>query len=229
MTNGRHFGPELFRFLRQLRKNNNREWFQANKQRYETHVRDPLLGFIEDIGPALRGISRHVVADPRPVGGSLFRIYRDTRFSRDKSPYKTMASAHFRHTAGRDVHAPGFYLHLEPDDVFGGGGLFHPDTATLAKVRAHIVEKPDAWTAATSSPAFRATCTLWGESLKRAPRGFDPDHPLIEELKRKDHVVMSRFDETTVCAPDFMDRYVDMCRTSTPAIRFLTEAVKLPW
>jgi uncharacterized protein (TIGR02453 family) len=104
-----YFDRELFQFLRELKVNNNREWFQANKQRYEKKVKQPLLQFIADFAPNLRKIHPRFVADPRPTGGSMFRIYRDIRFSEDKSPYKTMASAHFpHHKAGKEVHVPDF-------------------------------------------------------------------------------------------------------------------------
>ena len=133
-----HFGPELFRFLRDLVKHNDREWFAKHKARYEEHVRDPMLRFIEDLGPVLQEIAPRFVADPRPVGGSMFRIHRDTRFSKDKSPYKTHVGIRFPHKAGKDVHAPGFYLHLEPGQVFFGCGVWHPDGATLARIRGSI-------------------------------------------------------------------------------------------
>lgn len=143
-----HFTPELFRFLRELKRNNTREWFLANKERYEVFVRAPFLRFVGDFGPLLRRISPQFVADPRPVGGSLFRIYRDTRFSKDKRPYKTQVAAHFPHgAAGKDVHAPGFYLHLEPGGCFAAAGLWHPDPPALAEVRDAIVERPAAWRA----------------------------------------------------------------------------------
>jgi len=104
-----YFGPGLFDFFRDLAHHNERAWFQANQRRYEAEVKLPMLHFIEDFGPRLKRMSAHFLADPRPVGGSLFKIHRDTRFSKDKSPYKTNAAAHFRHREGsRDVHAPGF-------------------------------------------------------------------------------------------------------------------------
>ena len=131
--------PELTKFLRQLAKNNNREWFQKNKERYEGEVRDPLLRFVEAFGPRLQKISPHFVADPKKMGGSLFRIYRDTRFSRDKSPYKTFCGVQFRHERAKDVHAPGFYLHIQPDEVFVGVGLWHPEGDTLRLIRDAIV------------------------------------------------------------------------------------------
>ena len=108
-----YFNRAFFRFLEDLKKNNQREWFQANKQRYEDEVRHPAQQFISDFGPQLHKISRHFLADPRASGGSMFRIYRDTRFAKDKSPYKTHVGIQFRHKQGKDVHAPGFYLHLE--------------------------------------------------------------------------------------------------------------------
>ena len=113
-----HLTSDLFEFLLDLRANNDREWFAENKRRYEQHVKEPLLAFIEDLEPHLHSVSEHFVADTRANGGSMFRIYRDVRFSKDKSPYKTQAAVQFRHEAGKSVHAPGFYLHLEPDQVF---------------------------------------------------------------------------------------------------------------
>ena len=186
MSKHSYFSPELFRFLRQLKKNNRRDWFAANKPRYEREVRDPLLGFITDFGPRLSKISSHFVADPRPAGGSMFRIYRDTRFAKDKSPYKIMAAAQFRHQDGKDVHAPGFYLHLEPGNVFVGTGIYHPDNRTPTKVRDAIIEHPDRWRRIVTARAFKENWTLGGGSLKKPPRGYDPEHPFIEDLKRKD-------------------------------------------
>jgi len=129
-------GPELFRFLKDLKGHNDREWFQANKARYETEARNPVLQLIGGFEGPLAAISRHFNADPRPMGGSLFRIYRDTRFSKDKTPYKTHLGVNFRHRAegAGGVHGPGFYLHLEPGECFAGGGLWHPDPEALFKV-----------------------------------------------------------------------------------------------
>ncbi len=229
MTDKAHISPELFQFFRELRENNNRDWFQANKNRYELYVREPLLKFIVDFGVRLPEISVHYVADPRPVGGSLFRIYRDVRFSKEKSPYKTAAGIQFRHESGKDVHAPGFYLHLEPGNVFAGMGIWHPDTKTLNKIRDAIVADPSRWQQVISDETFRAVHTLEGESLKRAPKGYAPDHPLIEDLKRKDFVTIAALDEETVCRPDFIDRFTEICRAAAPFMEFLTTVVGLPW
>jgi len=222
-----HFTPELFRFLRDLERNNRRDWFEANKNRYLEHARDPMLRFIADFGPRLGKISPRLVADPRPVGGSMFRIYRDTRFSKDKRPYKTACTARFPHEAGKNVHVPGFYLHLGADGVYGGAGIWRPDAPTLAAVRAAIVNDPKGWTRAQSSKGFRAGLEVGGESLKRPPRGIDPEHPLIEDLKRKDHVVFGTMSEKEACAADFLDGFTGFCRTAAPYVRFLTRACGL--
>ena len=186
MPKRRHITPALFGFLEELEENNDRDWFKANKARYEETVRDPLLAFIGDFGTPIRRISPCFVADPRPVGGSLFRIYRDTRFSKDKSPYKTHAGVHFRHEAAKTAHTPGFYLHLEPGNVFAGGGIWHPDSATLLAIRTAIVEDPTAWRRSISGKRFGDQLALSdGEPLKRPPRGFDPEHPCSEDLKRR--------------------------------------------
>ena len=225
MTKTGHFSRQLFQFLKALRRNNNREWFQENKALYESLVRDPLLRFIAELSPGLLGISRHLLADPRPAGGSMFRIYRDVRFSNDKSPYKTHAAAQFRHRrASRDVHAPGFYLHLEPGQCFGGAGLWRPDSQTLLRVRTAIASQSAEWRAVR-----RAGLELEGESLTRPPKGFDPSHPFIEDLRRKDFIAGVSFTEHQVCASNFLSRYLDACHRMSPLMKFLTQAVDLPW
>ena len=224
-----HFTPELFQFLLDLRANNNRQWFNANKDCYNKHVKEPLLRFIEDFEQPLHAISEHFVADPRVNGGSMFRIYRDVRFSKDKSPYKTQAAAQFRHEAGKTAHAPGFYLHLAPGEVGAGVGLWRPDMPTLTKIRNTIVDDPDRWTEVSKDAGFRSVFSLVGESLKRAPKGFDPDHPQIEDLRRKDHIAWVDFDEEEATSPGFLEEFADVCRQSVPYMGFLTTAVGLPF
>ena len=216
-----HFQPGIFAFLAELKENNSREWFQANKDRFRKDVQEPLLAFISAFAEPLHSISPHFVADPRPSGGSMFRIYRDVRFSRDKSPYKVHAAAQFRHREGRDVHAPGFYLHLEPGSVFMGSGLWHPDGPTLNAIRSAIVEDPARWREVSEG------LELGGESLKRGPRGIDPDHPLIDDLKRKDFVCFVNTSQAAACRRGFLDSFVATCRSASPFVRFLTEAVDL--
>jgi len=220
-----HFSPRLFKFLRELKRNNRRDWFEANKQRYLDDVRDPMLRFIADFALYLAQISDHFVADPRPSGGSLFRIYRDTRFAKDKTPYKTNVGAQFRHDAGADAHAPGFYLHLEPGGGFGGGGIWHPEGPVLERIRQAIVANPERWQRATRSKSFTRVCELDGESLKRPPRGFDPDHPLIEQLKLKDFFGTASFTEQQMCQPDFIERFAAACRACGPLVHFVADAI----
>jgi uncharacterized protein (TIGR02453 family) len=224
-----HVGPELFGFLRDLRAHNDRAWFAANRSRYEDAVRDPLLQLIADFAPPLREISPEFVADPRPTGGSLFRIHRDTRFSRDKTPFKTNAGVQFRHAGGRDVHAPGFYLHLEPGEVFAAVGLWHPGPSELGRVRDAIVSRPDEWARLVAPASSGPVLSPEGERLVRPPRGYAPDHPFVDDLKRKDFIVTAAFDEADVCRPDFLERYAATCRAAAPFVRFLTEAIGLPW
>lgn len=221
--------PELFGFFRELAENNNRHWFEANKNRYSQAVLQPLLEFIADFGLRLPEISPHFVADARKSGGSLFRINRDIRFSPDKTPYKTHAGVQFRHEQGKDAHAPGFYLHLEPGSVFVGGGIWRPDNPTLGKIRDAIVEQPEQWQAIKLNADFAALYQLGGDSLLRPPKGYDPNHPLLEDLKRKDFVVMANLTETDVCAPNFIDRFAEMCRAASPFNEFLTRALGLPY
>lgn len=220
-----YFSPELFEFLRELKANNNRVWFQENKARYEHEVKGPMLRFIADFGASLSTISKHFTADPRPMGGSMFRIYRDTHFSHDKSPYKVAAAAHFPHNnCGKDVHAPGFYLHLEPGDCLGGGGLWHPDGASLKMVRDSIVSHSKEWKKVLGSGFM-----IEGDALKRPPQGYNPEHPFISNIKRKDFYTMKNFSEAEVCSNDFMGIYLDACRVAAPLVAFLTRAVGLPW
>jgi len=225
MARKRHFSHTLFEFLEELKNNNTREWFHDNKERYEAEVREPLVSFISDFSAPLKSISPHFVADPRPSGGSMFRIYRDVRFSKDKSPYKTHAAAQFRHRAGKDAHAPGFYLHLEPGRVFVGAGSWHPSREALAGFRDAIVEYPDRWRSVLADPQFTRHHHLAGASLKRPPRGYDAGHSLIEDLKRKDFMCVEEFSQTAACQPNFIDRVEDSFRAAAPFVRFLTEAV----
>ena len=229
MTKSAHFTPALFEFLSELAENNNREWFQDNKARYERDVRDALVQFVGDFGDRLHSISPHMVADPRLSGGSIFRIYRDVRFSKDKSPYKTNAGMHFRHEVGREVHGPGLYLHLQPGMVFAGAGIWRPNSATVGKIRGAIVANPERWRSIVNDDEFAAAYTLEGESLKRAPRGIDPDHPLIDQLKLKSFAATTRFSEEDACAPDFIETYADACTVAAPFSEFLTRAVGLDW
>jgi uncharacterized protein (TIGR02453 family) len=223
------FSPELFVFLTELRANNDREWFAANKHRYEELLLEPALAFIEAFAPRLEKISPHFRADARPSGGSLFRIYRDTRFSKDKSPYKTNVGIHFRHARAKDAHAPGYYLHIGPGEVFAGGGIWHPDSHGATRIREAIVADPDRWKRATRSGAFAKRLELGGDSLKRVPSWADPEHPFADDLKRKDYFGWARLGEDDVVAPGFVDEYARICRAAAPLMQFLCDTLGVPY
>ncbi len=221
----RHFTPELFAFLRELRENNNRQWFAANKLRYQSEVRDPALRFISDFGPRLAKIAPRLVADPRPVGGSMFRIYRDTRFSRDKSPYKTHTGIHFFHESAKAAASvPGFYLHLSPGECFAAAGIWHPDSVSLGRVRNAIAGGSADWKAIK-----RSKLPIEGGSLKRPPRGYAADHPFIEDLKRTDFVTSARLRDKDLCSDGFIADFTDTCRKMSPLVRFVARSLALPW
>ena len=224
-----HFTAASFKFLRQIKRHNNREWFMAHKLEYEHNVRDPFLRFIEDFRPRLHRVSRHFIADPRRSGGSLLRIYRDMRFRPDGDPYQTMAAARFPHAAWKQTPAPGFYLHLEPGKSFLGCGLWHPDPETRNSVRDAIVANAAQWKRILSSKRFRSMCELAGETANRLPPGVDPKHPLAEDLKRKDFITVTYYTEAQVCSADFLEQVTHSVEAAAPFMEFLTSALSLPW
>src|SRR4051794_24860950 len=169
------FSPRLFAFLRELADHNEREWFNANKARYEQELKEPALAFVEDMSHRLPMAAPQLTADKR----SLFRIYRDTRFAKDKTPYKTHVGIYFRHARSAEADTAGMYVHLEPGHVFLGAGIWHPGSPALKRIRDALVARGDEWRA-----ALEAVAPTWrhadGEALKRPPAGYDPAHPLIE-------------------------------------------------
>ena len=219
-----YFSDELFQFLKQLKRHNKREWFQANKPRYEAVVRDPCLRFITDLAGQLQRISPWLVADPHPTRGSMFRIYRDTRFSADKRPYKVHVGMSFPHRGTKQkVHLPGFYLHLEPGSCFAAAGCWRPDNPTVTRIREAMVARPEAWKRAVRN------LELEGDALSRPPRGYPADHPLVEDLKRKDFLASVEFSEKQVCGPKFMAEFLAGCRKLSPLVAFLSQALGLPY
>ena len=185
MTSFNGFPQDFFSFYADLKKNNNRAWFNDNKPRYFEAVVNPMSEFIVAMVPRLQKISEHYIADPKPHGGSMFRIYRDTRFSKDKTPYKTHAACHFRHRLGKDAHAPGFYAHFETDQLVFGGGIWRPPARHLNAIWERIVDNPSEWAKMKNVKAIKDRDGIKGDGLKRPPRGFDPYHRHIEDLKLK--------------------------------------------
>ena len=222
------FQSTVFEFLEQLAANNNRPWFLENKARYEAEVLEPAMAFIRAFQPRLKKISPHFVASDRRVGGSLMRIYRDTRFARG-APYKTNVGIQFRHEQGRDIHAPGFYVHIAPGECFLALGLWRPEAEVLALVREAIVASPDRWRRARDDRKFRVRWALDGGSLKRPPRGFAADHPCIEDLRRTDFIAVEELEERDVLAQGYLDHVAESFAAGRPLMRFLCAATKAPF
>ena len=215
------FSPEVFVFLRQLKRHNDREWFAKKKARYQTSVVEPALSFIREFAPCLGRISPHFVVDARPTRGSLFRIYRDTRFSPDGPPFKTHIGIHFSHASGKDAHAPVFYLNLEPDNCFVAAGIWHPDNRALTRVRTAIVQDTEQWA------RVRKKLTLEGDKLSLPPRGFDASHAFVDDLKMKDFVTSVPLSEEQICSANLMRDFVSACQKMSPLVEFTTKALGL--
>jgi len=224
------FPKDFFPFFRELKAHNERSWFEANKPRFRASVQSPMSHFIAEMVPNLRRISKSFIADPRPNGGSMFRIYRDVRFSKDKRPYKEHAACHFRHTLAKSVHAPGFYMHFAPDEVFFGGGLWMPEADALGKVRAAIAGKPTEWRKAIGGKDFMARFGgVRGEGLMRPPRGFDPAHPLIEDIKRKSFLAMQAAKPALAQSESLIGEVSAAFAAAAPLMRFLCQALDVPF
>lgn len=215
------FTPRTLEFLHKLSQNNNRDWFQAHKGDYERDLLEPALDFIQALEAPLAKLSPRLLCVPKRIGGSLLRIYRDTRFAHDKRPYKTNLGMHFRHDGFRDIHGPGCYFHIGLDECFIGCGIWHPDPPTATRIRQHIVDQPRAWQAARRIAADGTDFQFFGESMKRVPRGFPADHRAVEDLKRKDFIVTRRFDEGLLFDPDLVAFTAESFRAAAPLMRFL--------
>jgi uncharacterized protein (TIGR02453 family) len=163
------------------------------------------------------------------VGGSLFRIQRDTRFAKDKTPYKENTGMQFRHIMAKDVHAPGFYLHLQPGECFMGLGLWRPETKVAYQIRERIDADPTGWKKATRGKRFTDVFSLEGDSLTRPPKGFDANHPLIEDLKRKDFIASTRLRQSDITTDHFLEDFTANCKKAAPFMKWLCEAVGVPF
>ena len=224
-----HFSPSAIQFLVELSHNNDRDWFKAHQARYEADVREPTRAFVRAMAPRLERLSPHLVASDKKVGGAMMRPQRDTRFSPDKTPYKTNVGVHFRHAAGKDVHAPGLYVHLDPGEVFLGAGIWHPDAGTLSRIRKHMDDNRAAFKRARGAKAFQALFSPGGDSLKRPPKGYAADHPLIEDLKRKDHIAVSSVPMATLFKPGFVREVERRFKAARGYMAFLCQALDLPF
>ena len=225
----RYFTEDSLNFLKQLDKNNNREWFEQHKQEYEDRVRSPALDFIADMADTIQSLSPHFLAIPKKVGGSMMRPYRDVRFSKDKRPFKTNVGIQFRHFQAKDVHAPGFYLHIEPGGCFLGVGMWHPEPEPLAAIRRAIDEQPEKWLKASRAKSFSNAFELTGDSLSNPPRGYRKDHPLIDDLKRKDFIAIAPLDDNRVVTSSLKTDVSNSFKTAVPFMQFLCRSLDIPF
>lgn len=225
MQTNSYFSDNLFRFLRSLKKNNDRTWFEAHRAEYEQFVRAPMLEFLEDFKPRFEKLAPKYICDPKPRGGSMFRIYRDMRFvDPDEGPFKTHVSAQFRHRRGKDVHAPGFYLHLEPGSCFFAGGLWRPPTAARNRVHAAIANNPKQWlkikTAKSFAPYFAKE---EGKMLKKPSAAWKDSLPesIRSDLMRNDFLFSADFDSEIVTSPKFMGEIIKLTKQTAAFMDFL--------
>ena len=223
------FTKATFTFLDELAANNNREWFEENRPRYELLVRSPALEYIEQMVPVLEKIAPNFRADARKVGGSLMRVNRDTRFSNDKTPYKTNIGIQFRHAQCNDVHAPGFYMHIATDECFLAAGCWHPEPEARGKIRDLIVEDTDQWIAARDQKRFTRRWALSGDSLNRPPRGYDAAHLALDDLKRKDFIGVSPLTQDEVLSDTLVRLTGARFTAAVPFMSFLCKALEIPY
>jgi uncharacterized protein (TIGR02453 family) len=225
------FRPEAIQFLADLAANNDRSWFQPRKADYERLLKEPLAALCTELAErfAARGIP--LVADP---ARSPFRIYRDVRFSRDKSPYKTNLGAGFpwiegsragagvSHTEGERRHSVSGYFHFSPGDVFVGGGMWHPEPSRLSAFRQAVANNPKRVEEALGDPGFVETFgEVNGDELKRVPSGYPADHPRADLLRLKDVVFGRRLSDKEALSPDLPDLITDAMAAGVPVFRFL--------
>ena len=225
------FRPDTFRFLRGLARNNEKPWFEAHRHIYEREVRDPMRQLVETVDAKLGSMVPEIVGDPKR---SMFRIHRDVRFSRNKSPYKTNAGAWFYHRrAGRQVGTrgegggAGFYFHIDPTRCFTAGGLWMPARPALQRVREAIADQPTALARLTTAPGFRRRFEGLSEEakLRRVPREFPPDHRAAEWLKLQSFTARAPIAQSVVTSPRLVDRLCRDFELLVPLVRWLNRAL----
>ena len=216
---GPHFTQQTLAFLRQLARHNDREWFREHRDDYEAHVRAPMIALVEQLATDLPAIAPDLVASPKV---SIYRIYRDTRFSANKAPYKTHVAAIFPHRALPKHEGAGLYVHVATDQVFVGGGLYRPQPRQLHRLREHIAANCDRLRALTGVPAFRRNFReLSGERLKRVPRGFPADHPAGDLLRLKQFLAGCERPAEFATSPRFHATLLQLFKHLAPLIEFL--------
>lgn len=216
------FPKECIKFLKNLKKNNNRKWFTTNKQVYEDFVKIPMQSLIVELKPLLNTFAPEILVDPKK---SMFRIYRDIRFSKNKSPYKTHVAATFQHTKNWKNSA-GFYLHIEPGEVFLGAGMYMPSGEHLKKIRNMIANRyEDIFSIVTNKKFKKLFKEIQGDKLSRVPRGFEQDHPAAELLKLKQYFISYSLPVETCHRNDFAKSAAEIFKEMTPLVKFINDAI----
>ena len=220
------FTAETLKFLRALKRNNDREWFKARKDRYDEHVRGPMIAVIERLANDFPRFAPEIVASPKT---SLYRIYRDTRFSEDKTPLKIQVSASFRWKGLAKGEGAGLYLEVHPQWVWMGGGFWAPPAPHLVKIREHIAGTyPEIHRIANSRAFTRVAGPLDGERLSRVPRGYPADHPAAEYLKFKQFLGGGEFPPEFATTREFYPALLETYKGVMPLIRFLNAPLVAP-
>jgi uncharacterized protein (TIGR02453 family) len=219
-----HFTAGTLSFLRRLKRNNRRDWFNAHREEYETAVRQPMAAIVEQLAVDFQDFAPELVASPRV---SMYRIYRDTRFSENKQPYKTHVAAVFPCRGLPKHEGAGLYFHLSPDGLWIGGGMYAPQTAQLQAVREHIGANLGHLRTIVESPAFRRVVgSLEGERLQRVPRGFSKDHPAAEYLRYRQLLAGCELPAAQATRPAFYTSLLRVFRQVAPLTRFLNEPLR---
>jgi uncharacterized protein (TIGR02453 family) len=217
------FPKEGIAFLKRLKRNNNRDWFGKHKNEFEEFVREPMLSLIASLRPRFQQFAPEFDLTPKR---SIFRVYRDTRFSADKTPYKTHVAAHFV-VRGREKGflGSGYYLHIEPGELYVGAGIYMPSAEQLKKIRAAIAARGNEFLSIINDRAFvRRFGVFTGNSLQRMPRGFAENHPMAQWLKLKQYFSGRSMPESRIYRAAVQDEIADVCEDLTPLVRFLNEA-----
>jgi uncharacterized protein (TIGR02453 family) len=215
------FTPKTLSFLRSLKRHNDREWFRSRKDQYEEHVRQPMIAVVERLAIDFKSFAPELIASPKQ---SLFRIYRDTRFSSDKRPLKTHAAAVFRTRGFQNKEGAGLYFDIAPGGVWIGGGMWRPEPPALVKLREHISDTWPEIRAITRAKAFRMRFEeLSGETMTRVPRGYPSDHPAADFLKFRQFYGGAEFPASLAHSRAFYPTLVTTFKALMPLVRFLNE------
>ncbi len=217
------FTPKTLSFLRALKRNNDRDWFRARKEDYQRHVRGPMIALIERLAVDLGAFAPELACDPK---ASLYRIYRDTRFSEDKSPLKTHVAAHFPLRGVPRGTGAGLYFEIAPQWVWMGGGLYMPSAADLRTIRAHIADThPQLHRLVHATPFTRMMGEMTGDQLTRVPRGYVRDHPAGDYLRYKQFLAGREREAAFATSPRFYTELVAAFRATAPLVQFLNTAL----